>query len=55
MIENEMLTASYENSEPSTTTPAEHESKDNTHDAKLTEGENSLDVLNFSTNHAMIE
>ena len=27
----------------------------NAHDAKLIEGESSLDVLNFSTNHAMIE
>ena len=27
----------------------------NAHDANLTEGESSLDVLNFSTNHAMIE
>ena len=50
-----MLIASCENSEPSTITPAEHESKGNTHDAKLTEGESSLDMLNFSTNHAMIE
>ena len=33
----------------------EHESKGNAHDAKLTEGESFLDVLNFSTNHAMIE
>ena len=49
--ENEMLTASRENSEPSTITPTEHESKGNAHDAKLTEG----DVLNFSINHAMIE
>ena len=50
-----MLTASYKNSEPSTITPVEHESKGNAHDAKLIEGESSLDVLNFSTNHAMIE
>ena len=55
MIEKEMLIASCENSEPSTITPAEHESKGNGHDAKLTEGESSLDVLNFSTNHAMTE
>ena len=55
MIENEMLTASCENSEPSTITLAEHESKDNAHDAKFMKGESSLDVLNFSTNHAMIE
>ena len=55
VTENEKLTASCENSEPSTITPAEHESKGNAHDAKLTEGESSLDVPNFSTNHAMIE
>ena len=55
VTEKEMLTASCENSEPSTITPAEHESKGNGHDAKLTEGESSLDVLNFFTNHAMIE
>ena len=50
MEENEELTASCENSEPSTITPAEHESKGNAQDAKLTKGESSLDVLNFSTN-----
>ena len=55
MTENEMLIASCENSEPSTIAPAEHESKGNAHDAKVTEGESSLDVLNSSMNHAMIE
>ena len=55
VTENEKLTVSCENLEPSTITPAEHESKGNAHDANLTEGESSLDVLNFSTNHAMIE
>ena len=50
-----MLTASYENSKPSTITSDEHESKGNVHDAKLTEGESSLNVLDFFTNHAMIE
>ena len=55
MTEKEMLTASCDNSEPSTIISAEHESKGNAHDAKLTKGESSLDVLNFSTNHAMIE
>ena len=55
MTENEMLIASYENSEPSTITLVEHESKDNGHDAKFMKDESSLDVLNFSTNHAMIE
>ena len=47
MTENKMLTASCENLEPSTITHAEHESKGNAHDAKLMEGESSLDVLNF--------
>ena len=47
MTENEMFIVSCDNLEPSTITPAEHESKDKTHDAKLTEGESSLDVLNF--------
>ena len=55
VTENEMLIVSCDNLEPSTITPAEHESKGKTHDAKLTEDESSLDVLNFSTNHAMIE
>ena len=55
MIENEKLIASCENLEPSTITPAEHESKDNAHDAKFMKGESSLEVLNFCTNHAMIE
>ena len=55
MTENEMLIVSCDNSEPSTITPTEHESKGKAHNAKLTEGESSLDVLNFSTNHAMIE
>jgi hypothetical protein len=47
VIENEKLTASCENSEPSTITPTEYESKGNAHDAKLTECESSLDVLIF--------
>ena len=55
VTEKEMLTASCENSEPSTIISAEHESKGNADDAKLTEGESSLDVLIVSTNHAMIE
>ena len=54
-MEEKELTTSCENSELSTITPTEHESKGNAHDAKLMEGESSLDVLNFSTNHAMIE
>ena len=55
MTENEVLTTSCEKSEPSPITPAKHESKGNAHDVKLMEGESSLDALNFSTNHAMIE
>ena len=47
MKENEVLTASCENSEPSPITLAECESKDNAHDAKFTKCESSLDVLNY--------
>jgi len=36
-------------------TPRENESQGNAHDAKLIESESSLDVLNFSTIHAMIK
>ena len=36
-------------------TPAENNDIGNTHGATLMEGESSLDVLKFSTNHAMIE
>ena len=57
--ENEELTTSCANSEPSPhnspSTPAENESKGNESIATLTDGETSLDVLNFSTNHASIE
>ena len=57
MEENEELTTSYANSEPSLhnapITPAENIG--NAHGATLTEGENCLNVLNFSTNHAIIE
>jgi len=55
VIENEVLPTSCENLEPSPITPLENESQGNAHDAKLTEDESSLDVLIFSTNHAMIE
>ena len=55
MTKNEVLTASCENLEPSPITPTNNKSKGNADDAKLTEDESSLDVLNFSTNHAMIE
>jgi hypothetical protein len=59
VTENEVLTASCENSEPSShtapITPAEHESKGNAHDVELMGGESSLDVLIFSTNHTMME
>ena len=57
MEENEELTTSYVNSEPSLhnapITP--DEITGNAHGATLTEGENCLNVLNFSTNHAIIE
>ena len=49
MEENEELTSSCESSEPSL-----HNAPITTA-ATLTEGENSLDVLNFSANHAMTE
>jgi hypothetical protein len=59
MKENEVLTASCQNSEPSfhtaPLTPAENESKGNAHGATLMDGVTSLDVLNYSTNHAFIE
>jgi hypothetical protein len=59
MKENEVLTTSYQNSESSfhtaPVTPTENESKGNAHGATLTDGETSLDVLNYSTNHAFIE
>ena len=55
VTENEMLTVSCDNSEPSTITPAEHESKGKAHGATLMEGENNFNVLNSSTNHAIIE
>jgi hypothetical protein len=55
MTENKVLIASCDNSESSPITPAEHENKGNPHDAILTKEESSLDVLNFFTNHAMIE
>ena len=57
MEENEELTTSYANSKPSLhnapITPAENTG--NAHSATLTEGENYLNVLNYSTNHAIIE
>ena len=57
MEENKELTTSYANSEPSLhnapITPAENTC--NAHGATLTEGENCFNVLNFSTNHAIIE
>ena len=54
---HEELTTSCANSEHynAPITPAENNDIGNTHDATLTEGESSLDVLKFSTNHAMIE
>ena len=57
MEENEDLTTSYANSEPSLhnapITPAKNTG--NAHGATLTEGENCFNVLSFSTNHAIIE
>ena len=57
MEENEELTTSYANLEPSLhnalITPTENIG--NAHGATLTEGENSFNVLNSSTNHAIIE
>jgi hypothetical protein len=57
MEENEELTTSYANSEPSLhnapITPAENTG--NAHGPTLMEGENCLNVLNFYTNHAIIE
>ena len=52
LIEYEGLPTSCENSEPSSNIVAAQESNGN---AKLIEDESSLDVLNFSTTHAMIE
>ena len=56
--ENEELTTSCANSEPSPhnspSTPAGNESKGNEMKATLTDGETSLDVMNFSTNVARI-
>ena len=57
--QNEELTTSCANSEPSPhnsrSTLAKNESKGNERKATLTYGATSLDVLNFSTNHAFIE
>ena len=57
MEDHEELTTSCPNLEPSLhkapINPTENIG--NNHGATLTEGENSLDVLTFSTNHAMME
>ena len=59
MEDHEELTTSCANSEPShynaPITLAENDDIGNTHGATLMEGESSLDVLKFSTNHAKIE
>jgi hypothetical protein len=59
MKENEVLTTLCQNSEPSfdtaPVTPTENKSKCNTHGATHTDGETSLDVLNYFTNHAFTE
>ena len=52
VTEPEVLTTSCANLEPSPDISAAQESNS---DATLTEGESSLDVLKFSTNHATIE
>ncbi|XP_039851101.1 uncharacterized protein LOC120709500 isoform X1 [Panicum virgatum] len=52
VTEPEVLTTSCANLEPSPNIAAAQESNG---DATLTEGESSLDVLKFSTNHAMME
>jgi hypothetical protein len=55
--ENEELTSSSVNSEPSLhnapNTPTENIG--NVHGAALTEGENCVNMLNFSTNHTLVE
>ena len=57
--QNEELTTSCANSKSSSHTApitrAENMNIGNAYGATLTEGENSLDVLTFSTNHAMME
>ena len=55
MEDHEELTTSCANLEPSLHNAAinSNENIGNNHGATLTEGENSLDVLSFSTNHAM--
>ena len=59
MEDHEELTTSCVNSEPShynaPVTPTENNDIGNTHGATLTEGESSLNVPKFSTNHGMIE
>ena len=57
MEEYEELTTSCANLEPSLHNAAinSNENIGNNHGATLIEGENSLDVLTFSTNHAMME
>jgi hypothetical protein len=57
MKENEELTTSCANSEPSfhnaPNTPTENIG--NVHGATLTEGDNCVNMLNFSTNHTLVE
>jgi hypothetical protein len=57
MKENEELKSSCANSEPSLhnapNTPTENIG--NVHGATLTKGENCVNVLHFSTNHALVE
>jgi hypothetical protein len=57
MTENEELTSSCANSEPSlhNAPNAPTENIGNVHGATLSEGENCVNMLNFSTNHTLVE
>jgi hypothetical protein len=57
MNENEELTSSSATSEPSFYNASYHpiENTGNVHGATLTEGENCVNMLNFSTNHTLVE
>jgi hypothetical protein len=57
MNENEELTSSYATSEPSFYNASYHPTANtgNVHGATLTEGENCVNMLKFSTNHTLIE
>jgi hypothetical protein len=57
MNNNEELTSSCATPEPSFYNASYHptENTDNVHGATLTEGENCVNMLNFSTNHTLVE